>query len=299
MGPGGEPTPVIVEAALNGVTARDRNPAVPTTPAEIAADALACIDAGAAIVHSHIPDFFQPADRAAEIYLDAYRQILAARPDALLYPTMGFGSSIEERYGHHQALARAGVIRMALLDTGSVNLGAIGADGWPDGLDFVYVNGPSDIRHQLEVCHRLRLAGSVAVWEPGFLRVIIACAHAGTLPAGTLVKLYFSVGGYLGSGAPMFSPPPLVEALEMYLAMLRGTDLPWAVAVIGSDLFDTPIAAMALERGGHLRVGLEDDPTAAGNPTAVQRAAELAGRCGRPLATPEEAARLLGVPDSP
>ena len=46
-------TPVIIEAAINGVTAPERNPAVPRSPAEIAADAVRCLAAGAAIVHSH------------------------------------------------------------------------------------------------------------------------------------------------------------------------------------------------------------------------------------------------------
>lgn len=289
-------SPVLVEVALNGATGKLRNPAVPQAPDEIVADAVACLDAGAAIVHTHIPDLFLDAAATAEVYLRSYRPILAARPEAILYPTMGVAGGIAERYGHHDVLAAAGAIRMGLLDTGSVNLGAIGADGWPDGLDFVYVNGPNDIRHQLEVCRRHRLGGSVAVWEPGFLRVILACRRAGTLPAGTLVKLYFSVGGYLGSGEPMFSPPPIPEALEMYLAMLAGSGLPWAVAVIGGDLFETPIAAMALERGGHLRVGLEDHPDAAGNVAAVEKARTLVERHGRRLATCAEAASLLGLP---
>ena len=37
-------TPVIIEAALNGVTSRRRNPAVPVTPEELAVDAIECID---------------------------------------------------------------------------------------------------------------------------------------------------------------------------------------------------------------------------------------------------------------
>ena len=46
--------PVIIEAAINGVTTTDTNPHVPREPAEIAADALACLAAGAAIIHNHI-----------------------------------------------------------------------------------------------------------------------------------------------------------------------------------------------------------------------------------------------------
>src|SRR5215472_9351653 len=46
--------PVIIEAAINGATTKERNPNVPRTPDEIATDALAAIEAGAAVIHNHI-----------------------------------------------------------------------------------------------------------------------------------------------------------------------------------------------------------------------------------------------------
>ena len=156
--------------------------------------------------------------------------------------------------------------------------GLVREDGWDRGwvvwrglpmpIDFVYVNSPNDIRHMLATCEEHGLGPSVAVFEPGFLRVVLALHRAGRLPAGTLVKLYFSAGGYLGDGEPMFGAPPIPEALDLYLAMLDGTGLPWAVAVLGGSLLDSPLAALALERGGHLRVGLEDFPD--GPPNAAQ-----------------------------
>ena len=48
--------PVILEAAINGVTTPERNPNVPRSPAEVAREALACIEAGASIVHNHTDD---------------------------------------------------------------------------------------------------------------------------------------------------------------------------------------------------------------------------------------------------
>ena len=52
--------PVILEVALNGVTSRERNPAAPRLPAEVAEDALRCLAAGAAIVHTHTHDALKP-----------------------------------------------------------------------------------------------------------------------------------------------------------------------------------------------------------------------------------------------
>jgi uncharacterized protein (DUF849 family) len=288
--------PVILEVALNGITLPEQNPAVPRTPAEIAADALRCLDAGASIVHTHTHDFARPPAEAAALYLEAYRPILARRPDAVLYPTIGFGTTIAERYGHHDLLAEAGAIRAGLLDPGSVNLGAIGPDGLPVPLDFAYVNTPRDVRHQIEACARLGLGPSVAIFEPGFLRPVLAAARAGRLPPGALVKLYFTERGYVGDGDAVSSPPPIPEALALYLAMLAGSRLPWAVAVLGGSLLDSPIAALALTRGGHLRVGLEDDARAESNLAEVERARALAARHGRRLATPAEAVAILGLP---
>ena len=91
--------PVIIEVALNGATKRDRNPHVPITPAEVAADALECLEAGAAIVHQH--DQHGDAEGMAADSLEAYAEILAARPDAICYPTTSWGGPIEQRWSHH------------------------------------------------------------------------------------------------------------------------------------------------------------------------------------------------------
>jgi uncharacterized protein (DUF849 family) len=289
-------TPVILEVAANGVTTRTQNPAVPREPKEIAEDALACFAAGAAIVHTHTHEPALPPAEGAALYLEAYRPILAQRPDALLYPTVAPGRTIAERYGHTALLAEAGAIRCGALDTGSVNLGAALPDGWPLPMDYVYTNSPNDIRAMAQVCLEQRLGPSVAVFEPGFLRVVLAAERAGALPPGTLVKLYFSAGGYLGSGEPIFGAPPICEALDLYLAMLKGSQLPWAVAVIGGSLLDSEIVRPALERGGHLRVGIEDFFTAKSNADEVRRASALCRELGRPLATSREAAAILALP---
>jgi uncharacterized protein (DUF849 family) len=289
-------TPVVLEVALNGVTKKAQNPSAPESHAEIAADALACFAAGAAIVHTHTTRPSPTPQACAEDYLAAYRPVLAAKPDAILYPTVGFGVEGLGRYDHAALLAEAGAIRCAVLDPGSVNLGASGADGWPRPMDFVYVNSPNDVRHMAEICRKRGLGPSIAIFEPGWLRVVLAMQRAGTLPPGALVKLYFAAGGYLTGGEPSFSAPPIPEAFEMYMAMLRGSQLSWAVAVLGGGIFDTPIAELAVQRGGHLRVGLEDFAGAQSNVDEVRRARALCEKHGRRLATCAEAERLLGIP---
>lgn len=276
---------MIIEAALNGVTSKQRNPNTPIAPGEQASDGLACVDAGATVIHTHAAAIAVPPDEAAAQYAAAYRPIVEANTGVICYPTTGFAPTIEERYRHVELLDDMGLVRAGFVDTGSVNLGGTGADGLPSQPGYVYTNSFSDVAHKMRVCSERGLGPSVAVFEPGFLRVVVAYHRAGALPAGTLVKFYFSSGGYLGGGEPLWGAPPIREALDLYCAMLEGTGIPWAVAVLGGSLLDTPVARLALERGGHLRVGIEDWDAGPPNPEQVAAAAALCAAAGRPVAT--------------
>jgi uncharacterized protein (DUF849 family) len=114
------------------------------------------------------------------------------------------------------------------------------------------------------------------------------------------VKLYFGGDdGYLGGGRGLaFGLPPTRRALEAYLEMLDGSGVVWAVAVLGGDVVGSGMARMALERGGHVRVGLEDygGPRSPSNEELVREVATLARDVGRPPATIDETARILGMP---
>ncbi|NNE72442.1 MAG: 3-keto-5-aminohexanoate cleavage protein [Acidimicrobiales bacterium] len=291
-------TPVIVEVAVNGGTAKTHNPAVPIEPAEISADALACIDAGAAIIHTHSDRPRIHGEAAAERYAEAYRPIFDVVPDAICYPTLAFDpeNQPEAKFGHQRFLARAGLIRQGLLDAGSVNLGSIADDGLPSNRSFLYSNGPADTRLSIAICHEEGLGPSIAIFEPGYLRVVLAAHDAGALPAGAFVKFYFTAGNPYGGGTPTFGVPPTEAGLDFYLSMLGDRDLPWASAVLGGGIFDTPIARRTIEKGGHLRVGLEDHPDAASNLDQVNQARLISDEMGRALATPSEAAAILQLP---
>ena len=288
--------PVVIEAALNGLTSRGHNAHVPVHPDELAAEAIACIDAGATIVHTHAHNLGARIQDLTAVYAACYRAVLAERPGTILYPTTGIGASVAERYAHVGMLGSEGLIRAAFVDPGSVNLGGAGPDGLPPPLEYVYTNTFADIRYGFDLAVEHGLGPSVACFEPGFLQVVLAYHEAGALPRGTLVKLYFAAGGYLTPGRPLWGVPPIAEGLELYLAMLSGTAIPWAIAVVGGAALDAPITRVALERGGHLRVGLEDEPEAHSNVDLVRSAAELCAALGRPVATLTDAERILGLP---
>jgi 3-keto-5-aminohexanoate cleavage enzyme len=285
--------PVIIEVAINGATTKEHNPNVPISPEEISADALRCIEHGAAIVHNHVDRFGTTAPEAAERYLEGWRPVLASCPDALVYPTVHYERGVS--YEHLAPLAQSGALRIGIVDPGSVNLGSTDQDGVPAG-DFVYANSFDAIGRAFELCRTHRLGPSLAIYEPGFLRTTLAWWRAGRLPQGTMVKLYFSTERGL-FGAP-FGLPPTRRALEAYLELLEPTGLPWAVSVAGGDVVTSDVALPALERGGHLHVGLEfyggdDRPTNVG---LVESAAALCRTAGRPVASPMDAARIIGLP---
>jgi uncharacterized protein (DUF849 family) len=83
---------VWLEAALNGPWTRQRQPGIPVTGAEIVEHAVACADAGAAIVHLHAYD--EGPGRPREAY-DLYAPVFEAirnRRDVVCYPTVPMGA---------------------------------------------------------------------------------------------------------------------------------------------------------------------------------------------------------------
>lgn len=290
--------PLIVEVALNGGTPRSRNPHVPRTPAEIVDEALALIGAGASIVHTHI-DRDVTGEEASERYAEAYRAILAERPDAILYGTVAHGSSFEERFGHYPGLAAAGA-RMGTFDPGPVNLGDQ-ADGGLPRRSLLYGNSFEDIARLADLHRDHGLGPSIAIYEPGWLRTVIAYEQAGRLPRGAMIKLYFGGRYNIFDGKPglvTFGLPPTGKALDAYLEMLEPSSVPWAVAAFGDCLLETGLAERAIGEGGHVRIGLEDfgGTSQPSNAQLLADIADLAGRLGRPLATPGETAQLLDLP---
>ena len=292
-------TPLVIEAAINGETQADRNPNTPRRPDEIIADVGRCLDAGATVIHAHTDDIQLTGRDAADHYLAAWRPILEKRPDTLWYPTLGVGADAAESLSHIEVLAEEVQMRVGLCDPGSTNVGAPDADGLPVGM--VYANSYEDTRVALDQCERLGLGPSLAIYEPGWLRTVLAFHRAGRLPRGAMVKLYF--GGDYGLFATQpgvsFGLAPTENALPAYLDLLEGTELPWSVSVWGGDLFDTPVARQALELGGHLHVGLEEHFHPERKPTneeIVQQAVALAAEVGRPIASVSEAAKILGLP---
>ncbi|MFJ4771311.1 3-keto-5-aminohexanoate cleavage protein [Streptomyces uncialis] len=91
---------MLLKAAVNGGRSRDERPTVPVTAAQIAADTVAVLAAGADVVHFHV----RTPDGGQTIRPDALAEVLSAiravAPDAVVGTTTGLWtcSGPEERY---------------------------------------------------------------------------------------------------------------------------------------------------------------------------------------------------------
>ena len=286
--------PTVVEVALNGMMTREQNPHVPRTVDEIVADGLRCLDAGASVVHHHNdePNFGGATRHCATPYLEAWRRLRAVRPGLLLHPTMAGAtadSTVEERFAHIVELHDAGLAPVATCDAGTLAL-AFPAAGGVRSLAETFGNPAADVAWILRWCRERAVPVHISIFEPGFLRLILAHHQAGTLPAGVKIQLY------LGGDRMLFGLPATPGGLAAFLDMLEGSGLAWMAAVYGGDVAASGIAALAVERGGHVRVGLEDHhapPRLARNEELVAEVAALCRAAGRPPATVEEAASIL------
>ena len=127
-------------------------------------------------------------------------------------------------------------------------------------------------------------------FERGHLDTAIRLAEKGLAPGHPMqVNLVLGVPG---------CTPATVEDL-VYLVDRLPKDATWTVTGVGRGAF--PMAAAAIAMGGNVRVGFEDNiylekgVKAASNGELVAKVVRLARELGRPIATPAEARKILGL----
>lgn len=287
---------LIVEVRLNEWAMRDRNPHVPWSPAEIANDAEACWKAGASIVHFHVrsPDG-SPAHDVA-LYGEAIRAI-RERSDVLIHPTLAGVVTPEPRarLAPLLALCEDPGTRpdFAPLDMGSTNLDAYDAVQRRFTTEQkVYVNSVGTLRFLAEHVRALGLKELLCVWTVPCMRTIGAFANAGWLGAPHFACLVLTEGGILGGH------PGTVRGLDSLIEFLpTDTAVEWSVCCREGNLF--AVAAAAIERGGHVSIGLGDyaypELGPVSNAELVQRVAAQAALQGRALASVTDTRAMLGM----
>jgi len=278
-----------LEVALNGPWTRKHQPRIPVSVKEIVAEGIACVQAGAAIVHAHAYD---EATGKQTQNPDVYASIIdgiRSKVDAIVYPTIpapGLGAqageqAAQQRFAHVEELARRGLIEWTAIDPGSVNF-SLYDDLLADKPGFVYANPEEDIRHGLRLAMRHGLHPSYAIYEPGFVRLGATLHWRESCPAP--VYRFMFTSGYT------FSFPPEDYALTAYLKLLDqvAPGAQWMVAGLQVDILS--MIPRAVAEGGHVRVGLEDASYGCelSNLQLVERAAQKIVDVGGDLATATE-----------
>lgn len=284
-----------LEVSLNGPWSRDRQPGIPISVRDIVAEGVACARAGAAILHVHAYDETTGRQKDdADLYA-AIIEGIREQEDVIVYPTLPFAGSVDapdmmtaqQRFAHTETLAKRGLLEWAVVDPGSTHIARL--DEIPEGREgFIYANPESHIRLGLELATRYGFHPGYAIYEPGFLRLGAALELAHPQVPQCIYRFMFSDGLSFGF-------PPRPYALDAFLRLLADEmpDAPWMVA--GLDVDVRPLMAYAVERGGHVRVGLEDAPfgTTRTNVQMVEEAVRVIRSAGREPATIAEIRQAL------
>jgi 3-keto-5-aminohexanoate cleavage enzyme len=267
---------VIVVAPTGAEVTREHNPAVPYTPAEIAADVLACREAGAAVAHLHVREDDGTPSASADLFRQAVDGIRAACDIITMVSTGGaMGMTIEERSTGLEARPD-----MSGIETGSLNFGR-----------DLFPTLPHETEGIAARAAELGLPLEVEAFEIGHIDAAIDFARRGVLPAPLRVNIVVGCPGALA--ATSHNLTAAVAALP--------DDATWSVTAIGRH--QTRMLTLGLLLGATcVRVGFEDNvylrrgQLAASNAELVEQIAAIARSLGRGVATVEQARELLSLP---
>ncbi|MDA0240988.1 MAG: 3-keto-5-aminohexanoate cleavage protein [Proteobacteria bacterium] len=290
------PNKVIISCAVTGgaATTPDINPAVPVTPEEIANSALEAWRAGAAITHIHVRD---PETKRGTMEVKYYRDVVermrATDTDVILNLTTGPGAFFvpgedEPAIGDPISIFKKPEVRVkhveelrpeiCSLDVATMNMG-----------ERVFMNTPP---HLTEMAIKIKAAGvkpEMECFDVGHVMLANHLIETGVIESPPLFQLCLGIS---------YGCPATVESI-LHMRSLLPKDAHWAA--FGISRHEMPIVAAAIQMGGHVRVGLEDNlyldrgVLASSNAVLVERAAQIIRLLGYEVATPDEAREILGL----
>ncbi|KRS15757.1 3-keto-5-aminohexanoate cleavage protein [Roseovarius indicus] len=247
---------VFITCAVTGAgDGPKKNPNVPVTPEQIAADVVAVAEAGAAIAHIHVRDTVTTeGSRDTALYAEVMERVRDAGTDIIINFTAGMGGDLEvgtedpkqfgaatdlvsqaERVVHIDALRPD----VCTLDCGTYNM----ADG-----NVIYVSTPDQIREGARMIRGFGVKPELEVFDLGHLGLVLRLIDEGAFEGPAMVQFCLGVG----SGAP--ATPGALKAMS---DALGGRDVVWSAFGVGR--MQLPMVAQAALLGGNVRVGLEDN----------------------------------------
>ncbi|ABG33598.1 3-keto-5-aminohexanoate cleavage protein [Roseobacter denitrificans] len=296
---------VIITCAVTGaIHTPSMTPYLPITPDQIASEAIAAAEAGAAILHLHArnPETGQP-DQSVEGFAEFLPRIKQAS-DAVVNITTG-GSpymSVAERAApaaHYQP-------EVASLNMGSMNFGLYPMlkrfktfkFDWEKAhlegsKDLVFRNSFQDIEYVLETCYGNGTRFEFECYDTSHLYNLAHFADRGLVKAPFFVQTVFGLLGGIGTH------PEDVMHMKRTADRLFGDDFRWSV--LGAGASQLRVAAQSAALGGNIRVGLEDSiwagkgELATSNAVQVTKVRQIVEGLGLTVATPAEAREILSL----
>ncbi len=274
---------VVITCALTGVLTDPKQHPVPVTPAEMAREARAAFDAGAAVMHVHFrqqaPGKGHLPSWEPELAATIMRAIRDACPGVILNESTG---TIGPNISGPLACLRAVKPEIAACNAGSLNYLKVRADGswaWPPHL---FDNPVEKVKAYLDVMAETGTQPEFECFDVGIVRCVRHVReerHVQRAGRNTISSWALS---------------PACRLIPICCRSSRSSlfqDAPWQVTAVGRDNI-WPLHRRAAELGGHLRTGLEDtfylpDGTKVGsNGTLVEMLARYAREAGRAVASP-------------
>jgi len=274
--------PVVIAVAITGSVPRKKdNPALPVTPDEQIESTHEAYEAGASLVHIHVRNPDESSSSDPELFARVQEGIRKHCPGMIVqFSTGGRGRDPSAR-GNALYLKPD----MASLATGTVNFPTI-----------IYENAPALVE---DLATRMKDNGVLPEIEIFDLSHIYGARR---LVDSGLINDHPHVQFVLGIKNAL---PVEEHLIDIFLGELKRV-LPkatWTAAGIGRHQSD--VIQWVLKRGGDgIRTGLEDnvritkERLAKSNAELVQIAAELCAKYDARPATPEEARRLLSLPQA-
>jgi len=271
--------PMVINVAMTGAVPGKRdNPNVPLTPEEIAADAIACAEAGASVVHLHVRDEDGSPVHRRDLYERAMGPIRDKVPELIVCVTTS--SRVDPDPRHRMiGLDLDPELRP---DLGSLTLGSF---NFPK---VISANPPDQIVALLEHMGEQGIRPELEVFELGMVNTLHVLRDRGLIPDPPIVNILLGSSG---------SAPAFIGDLGHIVERLP-SNAEWAAAGIG--IFQRPITLAAAAMDGNVRTGLEDNPRGHGegewgNVDAVSFCVAAAAIAGRAVATPEETRARFGL----
>src|ERR1041385_3097854 len=272
-------TPAIITVAITGAIPRKADtPAVPVTPSEQIESTHEAFEAGASVVHIHVRNPDESPSSDPDLFAQVQEGVAKHCPKMIIqFSTGGRGRSQNER-GRMLYLKPD----MASLATGSVNFPA-----------QIYENPPQLVEELARSMLEYKVKPEIEVFDVAMLYNAKNLADRGLLKRPCQVQFVMGIPNAL---------PARRKLLEFLISELKELmpDATWSAAGIGRHQLE--VNQWCLELGGHVRTGLEDnikfdkDRSEEHTSELQSRVAEMCGKYGRHVASPDETRRIFQLP---